>query len=207
MASMKVSDSIEKIEGASANSYYLMIDKLNVIVDAGTPGSGKKIIEYLENHKIKPDAILITHYHGDHVGGLSGIYEKYHPEIYVPANELNIISGTEPMPSKPFLPKLASTIMRARRVKDLKPSSDMNISGIELIKTPGHTRDSTSYYIKEQKVLFTGDAAVNLKGVPGYAKIFSADPGNAEKSLETIKAMDVLILPGHGDKMDLRNSI
>ena len=204
---MKVSDSIEKIDGAMANSYLIMIDGMNIIVDTGTPGSGKKITGYLENHKIKPDAILITHYHVDHVGGLSGIYEKYHPEIFVPANELSIISGSEPVPSKPFLPKFASTIMRARKVKDLKPSSDMNISGIELVKTPGHTRDSTSYYLKEQKVVFSGDAAVNLKGVPGYNKGFSANPQNAEKSLKAIRAMDALILPGHGDKMDLRTGI
>lgn len=72
---------------------------------------------YLENNRIKPDAILITHYHVDHVGGLPAIYEKYHPEIYVPVNELSIISGSEPVPSKPFMPKFASTIMRARKLK------------------------------------------------------------------------------------------
>lgn len=83
----------------------------------------------------------------------------------------------------------------------------MNISGIELIKTPGHTRGSTSYYAKDQKVLFTGDAAVNLKGIPGYNKMFSVDQGNAEKSLKAIHDMDALILPGHGDKMDLRKDI
>jgi glyoxylase-like metal-dependent hydrolase (beta-lactamase superfamily II) len=204
---MKVSDAIERIDGTMANSYFIMIDGMKIIVDAGTPGSGKKIMGYLENNRIKPDAILITHYHVDHVGGLPAIYEKYHPEIYVPVNELSIISGSEPVPLKPFMPKFASTIMRARKIKDLKPSSEMNISGIELIKTPGHTRDSTSYYAKEQKVLFTGDAAVNLKGIPGYNKMFSADQGNAEKSLKAIRDMDVLILPGHGDKMDLRKDI
>ncbi len=184
-----------------------MINGINIITDAGTPGSGKKILRYLESHKISPDAVLITHYHVDHVGGLSGIYEKYHPEIYVPDNEASIISGSEPVPSKPFLPKFASTIMRARKVKDLKPVSSMNISGIEPVKTPGHTRDSTSFYIKGQQVLFTGDAAVNMKGNPGYNKGFSTDITSAGKSLKSIKAMNVLILPGHGDKMDLRKDV
>ena len=82
--------------------------------------------------------------------------------------------------------------------------SDMYSS---LVKTPGHTRDSTSYYLKEQKVVFSGDAAVNLKGVPGYNKGFAANPENAEKSLKAIRTMDALILPGHGDKMDLRTGI
>ena len=88
---MKISNPIEKIDGAMANSYLIMIDGMNIIVDAGTPGSGKKITGYLEDHKIKPDAILITHYHVDHVGGLSRIYEKYHPEIFVPANFFHIM--------------------------------------------------------------------------------------------------------------------
>ncbi len=204
---MKISNQVERIDGTMANSYLVKTNGINIIIDAGTPGSGKKIIEFLESAKIKPDIVLITHYHVDHTGGLYTLYEKYHMEIYVPTDELTIISGSEPVPSRPFMPKLASTITHARKVKELKPLSEMKVSGIEIVKTPGHTRDSTSYFFKEENILFSGDACVNIKGSPGYTRIFSVNVENAEKSLNNIKSKNALILPGHGDKMDFRTSV
>ncbi|WP_337860221.1 MBL fold metallo-hydrolase [Ferroplasma sp.] len=202
---MKITDSVERIDKTMANSYLAFINGMYIIVDSGTPGSGKKIINYLEENKIKPDAVLITHYHVDHTGGLYNLYEKYKMEIYVPINEESIISGLESVPLKPFLPKLASTIMHAKRVKDLKPLSEMDIKGIEILKTPGHTKDSTSYLLKNEKILFSGDAAVELKRKPGYNKMFSADQQQAAQSIKGIVGMKSLILPGHGNIMDFRD--
>ncbi len=204
---MKISDNIERIDGTMANSYFINFNDEKIIVDAGTPGSGKKIIAYLENNKIKPDAVLITHYHPDHVGGLSSIYSRYRVEIYVPVNEANIISGMEKIPSKPLMPKIASMIMHAKSVKELKPVSEMSFKGIDYMKTPGHTRGSTSYMIPGENIILSGDAAVNLHGKPGYNKMFSVDATMAEKSVKDIESLHFLILPGHGNIMDYRKSV
>ena len=204
---MKVSDNIDRIDKTMANSYFVNFNGEKILVDAGTPGSGKRILAYLENSKIRPDAVLITHYHPDHVGGLLSIYSRYHMEIYVPSNEANIISGVEKIPSKPFMPKIASMIMHAKSVKEIKPVSEMSFKGINYMKTPGHTRDSTSYTIAGENIIFSGDAAVNLHGKPGYNKAFSAAPAMAEKSVKDIESMHCLILPGHGNIMDFRKSV
>ena len=204
---MKISDNIDRIDGAMANSYFVNFNGEKIIVDAGTPGSGRKIVAYLENNKIRPDAVLITHYHPDHVGGLLSIYSRYHMEIYVPSDEANIISGVEKIPSKPLMPKIASMIMHAKSVKEIKPVSEMSFNGINYMKTPGHTRDSTSYKIPDENIIFSGDAAVNLHGKPGYNRAFSADAAMAEKSVKDIESMHCLILPGHGNIMDFRKSV
>ena len=204
---MKISDNVERIDGTMANSYFMNLKGEKIIIDAGTPGSGRKIVAYLEDNKMKPDAVLITHYHPDHVGGLLSLYSRYHMDIYVPGDEASIISGTEKIPSKPFMPKLASLIMHAQHVKEIKPVSEMAFKGIESLHTPGHTRGSTSYIFAGESIIFSGDAAVNLRGKPGYNRAFSADAGMAEKSLEQIESLHCLILPGHGNMMDFRKSV
>lgn len=56
-----------------------------VLVD---PGSATPVLAELEQRQIQPLAILITHKHNDHIGGINAIREKYpHIEIYGPANE------------------------------------------------------------------------------------------------------------------------
>ena len=139
---MKVSDNIDRIDKTMANSYFVNFNGEKILVDAGTPGSGKRILAYLENSKIRPDAVLITHYHPDHVGGLLSIYSRYHMEIYVPSDEANIISGVEKIPSKPLMPKIASMIIHAKSVKEIKPVSEMSFKGnrIQICKTNGHDR-------------------------------------------------------------------
>ena len=80
-----------------------------------------------------------------------------------------------------------------------------SVTGIdfEVIKTPGHTSDSVSFYFKKDSVMFTGDF------------IFLDDlgrwdlPTGSEKdmlhSLELIQKYpdEIILYPGHGDKTTL----
>ncbi|WMT50816.1 MAG: MBL fold metallo-hydrolase [Ferroplasma sp.] len=204
---MKISDSVERIDGTMANSYYVNLNGEKIIIDAGTPGSGKKIIAYLESNRIKPDAVLVTHYHPDHTGGLMALHAKFGMDIYVPVGEAGIISGMERFPPRPFMPRFASMVMHAGHVREIKTTSEIPFKGIEPLKTPGHTRDSTSYILSGENIIFSGDAAVNLRGSPGYNRAFSASGETAEKSLREIESLHYLILPGHGNPMDFRNSV
>lgn len=73
----------------------------------------------------------------------------------------------------------------------------------ETIKTPGHTKDSVTFYFPDEKMMFTGDFLF-------YNTIGRMDfPGGSEKemqeSLEQIKNYpdDITIYPGHGPKTNL----
>ena len=74
----------------------------------------------------------------------------------------------------------------------------------EVIKTPGHTNDSKTFYFKKAKVMFCGDFIFERS-------IGRTDLGGSDKdmqeSLEMISSYpdDITLYPGHGDKTTLGN--
>lgn len=69
----------------------------------------------------------------------------------------------------------------------------------EIIKTPGHSSDSISYYFKKENIMFTGDFL--FKDAIGRVDL---PTGSSEEMIESLyKIMDypdnVQIYPGHGD--------
>lgn len=73
----------------------------------------------------------------------------------------------------------------------------------EVIKTPGHTDDSITFYFKEENVMFVGDFIF-------YHNIGRTDLGGSDEdmknSLEMIKKYsdDITIYPGHGPSTTLQ---
>ncbi len=75
--------------GSSGNCTYIGDDITHILIDAGI--SGKKIEEGLAAADISPrdlDAILVTHEHSDHIGGLGVISRKYNIPIYATAGTI-----------------------------------------------------------------------------------------------------------------------
>lgn len=73
----------------------------------------------------------------------------------------------------------------------------------QVIKTPGHTSDSITFYFKEEKVMFTGDFL--FKGTIGRTDMPTASHDDMIKSLRKIRNYDddILIFPGHEDSSTL----
>ena len=117
-----------------------------VIVD---PGTATPVLKQLESHSIQPQAILITHFHDDHTGGIEGILKQY-PDlpVYAPAKE-NIPFVTHPLSGGESIPF---------------PSLDMTF---EVMNTFGHTAGHISYYVADNNndkqasgYLFCGDTRI-----------------------------------------------
>ncbi len=69
--------------GSSGNCIYIGSDHTNILIDVGV--STKKVVEALQKIDVKPeeiDAILITHEHSDHIGGLGVFLRKYGVPVY-----------------------------------------------------------------------------------------------------------------------------
>lgn len=77
----------------------------------------------------------------------------------------------------------------------------------EVINTPGHTKDSKSYYFYENKILFTGDFL--FKESIGRTDMEGGSFSDMKNSLNKIKELDsdVVIYPGHGDSSTLMYEI
>lgn len=74
---------------------------------------------------------------------------------------------------------------------------------IQVIKTPGHTKDSTSFYFPKEKILFSGDF-IFQKGIGRW----DLETGSLEEMQESIKKIltypDIAIYPGHGSPTTLK---
>ena len=197
---MKVSDNVTLIDGTIANCYDVIIEGKHFLIDTGTKKSSKKIIAYYNKIKQKPEYILITHYHPDHIGGLKTLVEEFGSKVYAPDNEIDVIIGkSKIIPTEHLLSRFVSKIMKSDPINSVNKISELNIEGISYMETPGHTPGSTSYLLESDQILFVGDAITNKSGKAIINKAFTLDMKMAEKSKDLIfNKKAALILPGHG---------
>lgn len=75
----------------------------------------------------------------------------------------------------------------------------------EVIYTPGHSKDSISFYFEKENILFSGDFL--FKGTIGRMDLEGGSVTEMKQSLLKLDRFnnDTLILPGHGDKTVLKN--
>ena len=55
---MKITENIELIDGTMANCYSVNLDGRQLLIDAGTRGSSKKIIDYYRKKNLKPEIVV-----------------------------------------------------------------------------------------------------------------------------------------------------
>lgn len=80
---------------------------------------------------------------------------------------------------------------------------EFNNFKFNIIKTPGHTSDSITFYFKEDNIMFTGDFI--FKGTIGRTDLPTGDMKEMENSIKKIKKYDkdITLYPGHGDNTTL----
>ena len=81
---------------------------------------------------------------------------------------------------------------------NVKESMHVKDFDFEVIKNPGHTFDSVSYYFKDDRVMFVGDFIFN--GSIGRTDL---PTGNLNDMLNSLKKIsnypdDIIVYPGHG---------
>lgn len=203
-----------------------------VLVDAGTPGQTKKILaaaadRYGEN--ARPQAILLTHGHTDHVGSAAALAETWNVPIYVHPLEFPYLTGKSKYPPKdPTVGGAMALLSRVfpMNVTDLtgllQPLPDGGVvPGLpdwEWHFTPGHSPGHVSYFNADKSVLLAGDALVTVN-MNSFADLltkkqqislppppFTCDWDAARKSVALLADLNPAILgTGHGAPMSGAN--
>ncbi len=169
--------------GGSSNYFVGDPEDEMVLIDAGDLQRQwtDSILEYHEglgSPRVK--AIMITHGHPDHIGGLDRLQEAFGCVVHCHS-------------------RLASRLTRMLGdgvVQPLKWRSRVEIGrvlGIRPVFTPGHTEDHLCYYFPRDRVLFTGDTVL------GASSTSVSDLSAYMRSLRILVAYrHKIICPGHG---------
>lgn len=129
------------------------------------PGDAAPVLEALPRLGLTPVAILCTHHHGDHTGGIEDLARHFPGlPVYGPGNE-NIASITHPVDDRDRveLPELGVRF--------------------EVLAVPGHTRGHVAYY--GHGWLFCGDTLFSA----GCGRLFEGTAAQMQQSLARLAAL------------------
>ena len=129
------------------------------------PGDAAPVLAALPRLGITPSAILCTHHHGDHVGGIPELLQHFPGlPVYGPAHE-NIETLTHPL-----------------RDGDAVRLPDLGLN-LRVLEVPGHTRGHLAYY--GHGWLFCGDTLFSA----GCGRLFEGTAAQMHASLNRLAAL------------------
>ena len=138
------------------------------------PGEARPVLDYLAREKLELVAILATHHHPDHVGGIADLLRKFKVPVYGPKKE-PIATLTQPVSEGDTVTIPALGV------------------ALEVLDIPGHTRAHIAYY--GAGALFCGDTLFAC----GCGRLFEGTAEQMYASLEKLRALpdDTKVYCGH----------
>jgi hydroxyacylglutathione hydrolase len=151
--------------------WCLRRDDLAAVVD---PGDAAPVLDYLAAEGLELRAILATHHHPDHVGGIARLLAKYNVPVFGPSRE--------------NIPGIAHRLSQGDEIA--VPGLDLRF---RVIDVPGHTAGHIAYY--GEGVLFCGDTLFSC----GCGRLFEGTAAQMHESLSRLAALppETLVFCAH----------
>jgi glyoxylase-like metal-dependent hydrolase (beta-lactamase superfamily II) len=167
---------------------------LALIIDPA-PDSSASIIDYLTKNNLKPEKILLTHSHWDHIADVACLKKHYHIPVLIHEEDAKNLE----MPGSDGLPCWIS-IEGIKADSYLNEGDNINCGNLSfiVIHTPGHSPGCICLYEEKQNVLISGDTL--FKGSIGNLSFATARPKKMWESLKKLGKLppSTKVYPGHG---------
>ncbi len=160
----------------SDNYSWLLTESGSGKVGIVDPAEADAAVAAIEAAGGKLDYILITHHHGDHVGGVPALVERYQPVVVGNAADAH------------RLPKLDVAVQEGDLV-------EFGAARARVIDTPGHTVGHIAYYFEDGGILLPGDTLFSL----GCGRLFEGSAADMFASLAKFGPLPdtTLVCAGH----------
>jgi hydroxyacylglutathione hydrolase len=135
-------------------------EQATAIVD---PGDAAPVLQALEQLELAPVAILITHHHSDHIGGVGELCERFRIPVYGPAQE--------------SIPGITHPVREGDRV------AIPGLPVFDVLDVPGHTAGHIAY--AGQQSLFCGDTLF----AGGCGRLFEGTAAQLYSSLQKLSQL------------------
>ncbi|WP_067568508.1 MBL fold metallo-hydrolase [Nocardia acidivorans] len=224
----QISDSVYVVAGTNVN-WALVSDGSRVaVIDAGYPSDSADVIASVGEigHRLGDiAAVLITHAHLDHIGGVPTLVERAGMPVYTGEEEVRHAKREYLQQISPVgMVKQLATARGRRWVSHTLPAIFGHIrmtlptatparaetlaalpGGLIAIPAPGHTSGHTAYLMPSEGVLFSGDALVTAHplsprtGPQILPSVFNHDEsGTHDTALRLVTQPARILVPGHG---------
>ena len=184
---------------AQENGYVVEQDGTVVIIDPGTDDS--RFFEAVERFG-GLHAILLTHAHFDHIGGIDALRDRFNVPVYVHEAERTWLTDDEKNGAAKFhLP--SASIRPAERTYQGK-TLEIGALAFELHHTPGHSPGSVTLYLPSDKIAFCGDLI--FKQSVGRTDLYGGDQATLLGSIDRLRQLlpkETVLYSGHGPKTTL----
>lgn len=222
----EVADGVYQLCSTMTNMYLIDDDDGLTLVDAGVPAQMELLRAGLERIGAEIpdiDALILTHVDPDHIGLAEPLRKEGIP-VWVPEEGYETALDGLPKPPigfflnmwRPAFVRFSRALMQAGML-DAEPIAEANTyaDGQELavpgqptvIHTPGHRKEHCSFWMKDSRVLFAGDALITMDILSGKAvapepvrggNLFNFDKKQQQDSARKLATLGhVTLLPGH----------
>ena len=188
------------ILGAFETNCYILREseaaKDCLIVDTGLEAG--QLIGFLQQHKLNPVAVVLTHGHADHIAGVAALRERFPDvKVYIHKLDAKLLADTKSnlsiLTGRPFSTEPADF--------SLEQDDVIEQAGIKLqvLHTPGHTAGGICLYSEKEGIVFTNDtlfaASIGRTDFPG---------GSTARLIKSVREKlftlpdETIVYPGHG---------
>ena len=193
-----------EIEMNGYTNCYIVKDERTCEAMVIDPGSEpEKIISMIEAIDADVKYIYLTHCHGDHVGAVNEIKNKYDASVLIHRDDQEGLKS-DGIALATYIGMDFEPIEDSCRVDE---NDIIHVGDLEfkVIHTPGHTKGSSSLYCEKEKMLFSGDTI--FRGTWGRTDLPTSSFTDIISSITNkilVLPEDTIIYPGHGKSTMVR---